>query len=112
MFKVYIIEGDRGNQPLKYANEILICNLSPTGPDVTSIERVEIPYSGSRCIKYYNNKLYIGCSKGVYSYDLTTEIWRDVLNDSLPNSIVYDMILYENKLFVSTMGRGVFSIDL
>jgi len=112
LFKVYIIEGDRANQPLKYENEILICNLSSTGPDVTSIERVEIPYPGSRCIKYHNNKLYIGCSKGVYSYDLTTEIWSDVLNDSLPNSIVYDMILYENKLFVSTMGRGVFSIDL
>jgi hypothetical protein len=112
LFKVYIIEGDRANQPLKYANEILICNLSSTGSDITSIERVEIPYPGSRCIKYYNNKLYIGCSKGVYSYDLTTEIWRDVFNNSLPNSIVYDMILYENKLFVSTMGRGVFSIDL
>ena len=112
MYKVYIIEGQRFNESNLAENDILICDLSQDGPDIINTERVPINYPGSRCIKYYNNKLYVGCSRGVYIYDLTLKTWSELYNETLPNCIIYDMILNNNTLFISTFGRGVFSINL
>ena len=68
------------------------------------------------CLKYQPNspdRLYAGTDLGVYYRDKGTKVWIPY-NDGLPNVVVSDIdILKSNqKLRISTYGRGVWEADM
>ena len=65
---------------------------------------------------YSSEQLFVGTELGVYftsSVNGTSTVWEK-LGDNLPNVIVNDLkISYvDNKLFIGTYGRGMWSIDI
>ncbi|MBK6499759.1 MAG: hypothetical protein IPG00_17000 [Saprospiraceae bacterium] len=51
-----------------------------------------------------NNLLYIILNKGIYTYNIKTNVWKPFLNLHKATSILIDQ---EKNVWVSTMGEGI-----
>ena len=91
------------------SNWNFLMRINTSDPANITVLNIIIPYTGSRTCIHHDNKVYVGHDRGVHYYDVSEGDWKPT---GSPKFLVHDMILKSNKLIISTMGGGLWSLPL
>ncbi len=96
-----------------YSNGNKVYYTSNGGTSWTNISGT-LPNVPVNCIAYHNNGqdgIYIGTDIGVFYKDNTMTDWEPFRN-GLPNVMILDLEITQNKIRAATYGRGIWQSDL